>query len=103
PAPLNMARRIDRDPTAGAANTAQLRALLAELFPVYADADADALTLLKLSAAFRRRGWRVSDGVCAFDLGTLAPATRAALVEEMRGRRKPGGVPAYAPLPAGER
>jgi hypothetical protein len=97
-----MARRIDRDPTAGAANTGQLRALLAELTPLHVDGEADSLTLMRLSVAFRRRGWRLSDGVGSFDLGTLDPATRTALVEELAGRRKPGGVPAYEPVEVAE-
>ncbi|TCC51279.1 hypothetical protein E0H75_14255 [Kribbella capetownensis] len=98
-AALNMSRRIDRDPTSGTPNTGQLRALLAELMPVHPEGDADALLLLKLSLSFRRRGWTLSDGVGSFDLGTLDRATRSALVEEMRGRAKPGGVPDYGPVP----
>ncbi|WP_432886801.1 hypothetical protein ACQPYH_04190 [Kribbella sp. CA-245084] len=99
-AALNLARRLDRDPTAGAANAAQWRLLLSELIPVRSDGDVDAVTLMRFAVAFRRRGWRLSDDVGSFDLGTLDAATRAALVEEMRGRRKPGGVPAYEPAAA---
>jgi hypothetical protein len=83
-AALNMARRIDRDPTAGAANTSQLRAPLAELVPVQTTVF-DRLDWLKLSSEFKRHGWRVVDGEGRrFDLVQVEHATRDYLIGSSR-------------------
>lgn len=80
-AALNMARRIDRDPVAGAANVAQLRALLTELVPVHRSEDFNALQRLRLRAALKLRGWSHED---ALDLAQH-------LVDEAVGLARPGG------------
>jgi hypothetical protein len=60
-AALNLARRLDRDPTAGAANAAQLRALLTEMVPLVAVPEFTWLSWIRLSRAFKQRGWQVID------------------------------------------
>lgn len=60
-AALNLARRMDRSPTAGAANAQQLRALLTELVPVSRDGVFDPLMMLRLQAKLKRRGFHVVD------------------------------------------
>ncbi|HZX05675.1 hypothetical protein [Kribbella sp.] len=80
-AALNMARRVDRDPVAGAANTAQLRGLLSELVPVNRDQDFNVLQRLRLRAALKLRGWAHAD---ALDLAEH-------LVDEAVGLARPGG------------
>lgn len=76
-AALNMARRIDRDPTAGAANTGQLRALLSELGPATPAHDLNGLQFVRLRAALKLRGWSHEDAM--------------ALVDEAVGLAPPGG------------
>lgn len=59
-AAVNLARRMDRTPTSGAANAAQLRALLAELAPT-ASGDFDQLTMIRLQRTLKLHGFRVVD------------------------------------------
>jgi len=59
-AAVNLARRMDRDPTSGAPNAAQLRLLLADLTPsVDGRAEIDRLDALRLSAQLSQRGLKL--------------------------------------------
>ena len=83
-AALNMARRLDRDPTAGAANAAQLRALLADLAPTTQLPAFDGVHWLRLSHQFRRRGWLVVDETGhRFDIGDVDDALRTQVFAEL--------------------
>lgn len=84
-AALNLARRMDRHPTSGAANAQQLRHLLAELTPT-TDDEFDTVHLLRLSVVLRRRGWQLADEAGRrFDVLELDAAERAQLAAEVEG------------------
>jgi hypothetical protein len=57
---VNLARRMDRVPTAGAPNAQQLRLLLEELVPAGVTSF-DQLSWIRLSRQFRQRGWQLVD------------------------------------------
>jgi hypothetical protein len=62
-AAVNLARRMDRDPTSGAQNAAQLRLLLEQLVPTLAQSTSfDILSWLRLSHQLRQRGYRLTNG-----------------------------------------
>jgi hypothetical protein len=56
---VNLARRMDRAPTSGAQNAAQLRVLLAELAPMVGADGFDPLKMIRLQARLRRNGFGV--------------------------------------------
>jgi hypothetical protein len=59
-AALNLARRMDRDPTSGAANAGQLRHLLAELTPPRRALGFTKIAMLRLQRHLRRLGgWTI--------------------------------------------
>lgn len=59
---VNLARRMDRDPTSGAQNAGQLRHLLGEIAPPAKPGPAvDGLVWLKLSREFKYRNWQLVD------------------------------------------
>lgn len=58
---LNLARRMDRVPTSGAANAAQLRQLLAELVPVARSGEFDPLVMIRLLALLKKHGFTVAN------------------------------------------
>lgn len=87
-AALNLARRIDRDPTAGAANVSQLRALLADLAPAVQVPEFDIVHWLRLSHQFRRRGWQVVDETGhRFDVHEVDEALRGQVFAEINQGR----------------
>lgn len=94
---LNVARRLDRDPSSGPANSAQHQRLMLALAPPTGSDAFDGVSLLRLSVGLRRRGFSLVDesGVLC-DVGTLPAPLRAALLDEVAGRAAPGGV-AVAP------
>jgi hypothetical protein len=89
-AAVNLARRMDRDPTSGAPNAAQLRQLLGELSPVLTSGDFDELTWIRLSASFRLRGWHlVDEHGQSFAASDVPPVQRDAIIAEIAGGRRP--------------
>lgn len=59
---VNLARRMDRDPTSGAQNASQLRFLLGEIAPPAKPGPAvDFLVWLKISREFKYRNWEIVD------------------------------------------
>jgi hypothetical protein len=82
---VNLARRMDRVPTSGAPNAAQLRLLLAELVP-YGASSIDVVLWLRMCAQFRRRGWRIIDeSGTAFDMISVDHLERDLIVSTVAG------------------
>ncbi|WP_327633667.1 hypothetical protein OHB24_27150 [Kribbella sp. NBC_00482] len=83
---LNVARRLDRDPSSGPANSAQHQRLMRELAPSATTEELDQLGLLRLTLSLRRRGWSLTDGIDRFQFTDLEAAEREALLHPGRDR-----------------
>lgn len=67
---LNLARRMDRDPTSGAANALQLQRLLTELVPIERPLGFDQVAMLRLQGQLKQAGFLIVSEDAVFDPGS---------------------------------